>query len=157
MKIFISHKQEDNAYALGVKQVLDNCKVKAYLDVLDNEISENGDELTEHIKSKLRECTDVIVILSEKTRESWWVPFEIGMASEKDIPIANYLISGIKLPEYLEFWPRLKNQNDVLKYVTVRKKVSESRREKFIYESSSLYSAESETKEFYRKLKQELR
>ena len=48
-------------------------------------------------------------------------------------------------------------QNDVLKYVTVRKKVSESRREKFIYESSSLYSAESETKEFYRKLKQELR
>lgn len=157
MKIFISHKQEDNAYALGVKQVLDNCKVNAYLDVLDNEISENGDELTEHIKSKLRECTDVIVILSEKTRESWWVPFEIGMAAEKDIPIANYLISGIELPEYLEFWPRLKCQNDVLKYVTVRKKVSESRREKFICESSSLYSAESETKEFYRKLKQELR
>lgn len=73
--------------------------------------------MTKHIRKKLNECTDVIVILSNNTKKSWWVPFEIGMATEKDMPIANYLISHETLPEYLEYWPRLKSQQDVRKYV----------------------------------------
>lgn len=125
MKIFISHKQEDGAIAVHVQQTLKSAGADAYLDVLDNIIAENGEMLTKHIREKLHECTDVIVILSSNTKASWWVPFEIGMATEKDMPIANYLMSYEKLPEYLEYWPRLKNQQDVKKYVEVRNKVAE--------------------------------
>ena len=109
MKIFISHKKEDEYTAFGIQQVLENMGIEAYLDILDDTISDNGEKLTKHIRKKLRECSDVIVVLSDNTKRSWWVPFEIGMATEKDMPIANYLTSYEKLPEYLEYWPRLKN------------------------------------------------
>ena len=123
MKIFISHKKEDERIALQVLHTLQRVGVDSYLDVLDNAITDDGENLTKHIRNKLRECTDVIVILSSNTKKSWWVPFEIGMATEKDMPIANFLVSYEVLPEYLSYWPRLKNTQDVLKYVEIKDKV----------------------------------
>lgn len=158
MKIFISHKQEDKSKALEIQQTLIACDIEAYLDLLDDDISENGEKLTQHIRERLSNCSDVIVVLSEKTKTSWWVPFEIGMATEKDMPIANYLVSNIQLPEYLEYWPRLKNLADVHKYVEIRNKVSEQYfRSQNIFESSSMYSYASQTQEFYRQLKRNLK
>lgn len=159
MKIFISHKKEDEVTALMVQKTLTNVGVDAYLDVLDNTIEADGEKLTKHIREKLRECTDVIVILSSNTKKSWWVPFEIGMATEKDMPIANYLISYEILPEYLEYWPRLKNQQDVLKYVEVRNKVARQ----VLLEKSLNHGyyqrtdgGMSETQKFYAELKKSL-
>lgn len=159
MKVFISHKMEDKRMALEVQNTLISAGVDAYLDVLDNIIADDGEKLTKHIRGKLRECTDVIVVLSGNTKKSWWVPFEIGMATEKDMPIANYLISYEVLPEYLEFWPRLKNRQDVLKYIEVRNKVArqvlleKSLNHGYYYENTSRVS---ETERFYAELKKSL-
>lgn len=157
-KIFISHKQEDEEQALAIQNILSENGVEAYLDLLDQTISGDGEKLTEHIKNKLRECTDIIVVLSNNTKKSWWVPFEIGMASEKDMPIANYLLSNEELPDYLEYWPRLKSKKDVEKYINIRRKVAhkialESAMPKGIF---NFASKKSETKEFYAELKKEL-
>lgn len=158
MKIFISHKQEDEIKAIEVQQTLDSCGVETYLDLLDDDISGDGEELTQHIRKSMDKCSDVIVILSEETKNSWWVPFEIGMATEKNMRIANYLVSYVELPDYLEYWPRLKNQDDVLKYIEIRNKVSaEYIRSRNIFESSSVSPYVSEIQEFYRQLKQQLR
>ena len=125
--------------------------------MLDDDISGDGKALTEHIKEKITKCTDVIVVLSENTKNSWWVPFEIGIATERNMRIANYLVSYIKLPDYLEYWPRLKSSGDILKYVETRKEVFvEYSRARNIYESFSRYSDASEIDEFYRRLKQKL-
>lgn len=159
MKIFISHKKEDEQVALMVQKTLRGEGVEVYLDVLDNTITEDGEKLTKHIREKLRECTDVIVILSSKTKASWWVPFEIGMATEKDMPIANYLVNTEKLPEYLEYWPRLKNPLDVRKYVEVKKRVdTQIRIEKALHEGyyQRLDSRISDTQRFYAELKKSL-
>ena len=159
MKIFISHKKEDEYTAFGIQQVLENMGIEAYLDILDDTISDNGEKLTKHIRKKLRECSDVIVVLSDNTKRTWWVPFEIGMATEKDMPIANYLTSYEKLPEYLEYWPRLKNQQDVKKYVEVRNKVArqvvlEKQLNHSYYDRAD--SNISETQKFYEELKKSL-
>ena len=156
MKIFISHKKEDEITALDVQRTLANEGVNAYLDVLDNTIENDGERLTKHIHKKLREYTDVIVVLSRYTKESWWVPFEIGMATEKDMPIANYLKSYERLPEYLQYWPQLKSQQDVRKYVQIRKKVAdqmilEKAPNGVYYENSN--GVMSETQRFYKELK----
>lgn len=163
MKIFISHKKEDESTALDVQQTLSDEGVNAYLDLLDNSIANDGEKLTKHIRKKLGECTDVIVVLSEKTKESWWVPFEIGMATEKDMPIANYILNYEFLPEYLEYWPRLKDQQDVKKYVEARNKVKrEILLEKTLdrnvyYENINMAKSElSETQRFYAELKKML-
>lgn len=159
MKIFISHKMEDEVIALSVQKTLTNADVDTYLDVLDNTIADDGEKLTKHIRNKLHECTDVIVILSNNTKNSWWVPFEIGMATEKDMPIANYLISYEVLPEYLEYWPRLRNQHDVLKYVEIRNKVAiqvllEKSLSHGYYQRAD--DGMSETQRFYTELKKNL-
>lgn len=108
MKVFISHKDSDRNTALEVLNVLTSNRVEAYLDVLDNSVVQKGELLTKHIKSKLNECTDILVVMTEKTKSSWWVPFEIGMAAQKDLPTVSYLQSGVALPDYLSYWPRLK-------------------------------------------------
>lgn len=159
MKIFISHKKEDEITALQVLHTLQQVEVDAYLDLLDNITSDDGEKLTKHIRDKLHECTDVIVILSSNTKKSWWVPFEIGMATEKDMPIANYLISLEKLPEYLTYWPRLKDCQDVVKYVEIRNKVARQMQlERKLYESYWHRSDNrlSETQMFYSELKKNL-
>ena len=69
--------------ALKVCNALKAAGVDAYLDVLDNSIEKDGERLTKHIREKLRECTEIIVVLSSRTKLSWWVPFEIGMAAER--------------------------------------------------------------------------
>lgn len=159
MKIFISHKKEDKLTALKVLNTLTSAGVDAYLDLLDNITADDGEKLTKHIRGKLRECTDVIVILSSNTKKSWWVPFEIGMATEKDMPIANYLISQESLPDYLTYWPRLKSQGDVLKYVEIRNKISKQ----IILEKALNHGyyqradgGISETQKFYQELKKHL-
>lgn len=157
-KFFISHKQEDQYAALCVKDALIENGVDAYLDLLDNEICDDGEKLTNHIKSKIRECTDIIVVLSERTKFSWWVPFEIGMASQKDMPISNYLLSAQKLPDYLDYWPRLKTLDDIAEYVRTRKQTAEQvSRERAVFESVFGDSSKiSETQRFYAELKKKL-
>ncbi len=157
MRIFISHKKEDESVARRVMKVFESVGVDAYLDVLDNMLTNNGEELTKHIRQKLRECSEIIVILSSNTKHSWWVPFEIGMATEKEMSIVNYLVSDEILPEYLSYWPRLKCDQDVLKYVEIRKQFNK----KVLYERSRGYFQKidcgmTETERFYAELKKHL-
>ena len=68
MKIFISHKLQDSATANLIAKELKEIKVDYYLDVLDNSITENGKELTNHIRANLNKCTDIIVVMSNITK-----------------------------------------------------------------------------------------
>ena len=108
MKVFISHKDADSLQALLIKRAFENEGISAYLDVLDSSINGGGKALTEHIKDQLNQCTDIIVLMSEATKYSWWVPFEIGMSAQIDMPTATYLKDNVVLPSYLSYWPRLK-------------------------------------------------
>ena len=157
MKIFISHKKEDEDLALTVKGVLDSKGVSSYLDLLDSSVIADGKALTDHIKSNLNACTDVIVVMTDSTKKSWWVPFEIGMSAQKDMPTASFLESDVELPGYLSYWPRLKNKHDIETYVDTRKtfenKLLESR-----YTFSYVYNKKTiDTNAFYQELKRKLR
>lgn len=120
MKIFISHKKEDSHVASQIAAELRSVGVGYYLDVFDDSVSGSGKELTNHIKANLNDCTDIIVVMSEITRFSQWVPFEVGMAAQNDMPTATFLQANISLPEFLEYWPRLKYPSDIQKYISTR-------------------------------------
>ena len=156
MKVFISHKDSDRTTALEVLNVLTSNRVEAYLDVLDNSVVQKGELLTKHIKSKLNECTDILVVMSEKTKSSWWVPFEIGMAAQKDLPTVSYLQSGVALPEYLSYWPRLKSNSDIVKYINTRLRVKRQIMAERLDQSTIYASRLSETQRFYDELKRQL-
>lgn len=153
MKVFISHKKEDELRALWVKYALDKKGVSSYLDVLDTNIIKDGKALTEHIKENLNSCSDVIVVMTEATKKSWWVPFEIGMSAQKDMPTASFLSSDVQLPDYLSYWPRLKNEEDIATYVDVRQSFESGILEHYGLSSSTKI----DTHAFYKELKQKLK
>ena len=156
MKVFISHKKEDSVLALAIQRAFVKNGVESYLDVLDSSIIGGGRELTDHIKNSLNSCTDIIVVMTDSTKNSWWVPFEIGMSAQIDMPTASFLQSDMILPSYLSYWPRLKTINDIDKYVAVRKKIEQA----VIYQHGRYTFADRkaiETRAFYDALKRELR
>ena len=64
MRIFISHKLEDADVADSIAKELKKINVECYLDLLDKSIIENGKALTDHIRTNLNRCTDIIVVMS---------------------------------------------------------------------------------------------
>ena len=156
MKVFISHKNTDSLQALLLKTAFERNHVTCYLDVLDNSINGGGKQLTDHIKENLNTCTDIIVVMSEATKESWWVPFEIGMSAQVDMPTASYLRSDVILPSYLSYWPRLRTTSDVDKYVAIRRRTAQTINEQYGHYNFSERRA-IETRAFYEALKRELR
>ncbi|MCM1233709.1 MAG: toll/interleukin-1 receptor domain-containing protein [Ruminococcus flavefaciens] len=151
MKIFISHKNEDSLIAKRLDAEFKLHGINTYLDVIDEQILNNGKALTEHIKNAMSECSDIIVVMSEKTKNSQWVPFEVGMSAQRDMPTVTFLIENVKLPEFLEYWPRLKDYSDVKKFIIAKKQIENRRL--LICEN---YSETSNTEYFYRLLKEML-
>lgn len=88
--------------------------------MIDDTISKDGKALTEHIRRSLNSCTDIIVVMSEKTKLSQWVPFEVGMSAQKDMPTVTFMADDVELPEFLDYWPRLTHFSDVRKYLKAK-------------------------------------
>lgn len=149
MKIFISHKNEDSVIAKRLDFEFKRHGINTYLDVIDEQISNNGKSLTEHIKNAMNECSDIIVVMSEKTRNSQWVPFEVGMSAQRDMPTVTFLVENVKLHEFLEYWSRLKDYSDVEKFISAKKKTEN--RKHMIFES---VAGISDTEYFYQNLKE---
>jgi hypothetical protein len=149
--IFISHKKEDSIPAGYICNELRKLNVNAYLDIMEGDLLLEGEKLTNHIKEKLNSCTDLLVVMSDKTKESWWVPFEIGMAAQKDFPIVSYLINNVKLPDYLSYWPTLRKTTDLWKYV--RAKETTLQESAILKKSLNNSAKRSETDAFYKNLR----
>lgn len=154
IKVFISHKQEDSYAANKIADELSTLNVPYYLDLLDNSVTKSGKELTEHIKRNLNDCTDIIVVMSDSTRHSQWVPFEVGMSAQKDMPTATFLQENVSLPDFLAYWPRLKQPSDIRKYIAARNEVQHEYVSKYLFESFK--PNQSQTERFYDVLKQRL-
>ena len=157
MKIFISHKQEDSITANQIADELKKCNVDYYLDILDTSVIQNSRQLTNHIRNSLNQCTDIIVVMSSATRLSRWVPFEVGMAAQANMPTATFFKENVRLPEFLEDWPRLKKATDIWKYVSASEEVD--REYLPIYEEAGFYDEtlrQKRVERFYDVLKQRL-
>lgn len=157
MNIFISHKQEDGVLATYICNELKKLEVNAYLDLLEGDILLEGEKLTKHIKERLNSCTDLLVVMSDKTQESWWVPFEIGMAAQLDFPIVSYLVNNVKLPDYLSYWPTLRKASDLPKYIKAKNNILlENQVFKKSYNMNKYATKRSKTDAFYKELKKML-
>lgn len=81
--VFLSHKKEDKSECRKIAEYFKNAEIDYYLDELDialQQAASSGDpiKITESIKKGIRESSHMLVVVSEKTYKSQWVPFEIG-------------------------------------------------------------------------------
>jgi len=104
MPVFISYTSADRSTALMIDAALKRNSISTYLDVLDAE-SNSTDNITEVITKNIVSCSHMIALVSDRTKSSWWVPFEIGEATISDRRIASFKVGDSTLPEYLSKWP----------------------------------------------------
>ena len=155
IRVFISHKLEDAQQAKAIADRLRNVhQIESYLDVLDPVIGKSGEELARYIRDKLATCTQLLAVITPATKESWWVPWEIGVASEKDYPLATYG-GTVALPDFLKKWPVLKSEQHLDAYARASQQAD---RERLLLERTATASAarKSSTQEFYRSLRSQI-
>lgn len=81
--VFLSHKHEDKNACRGIAKYLAESEIDYFLDEEDDALQTavrqgSPQKITENIKRGIRESTHMLVVVSEKTYESQWVPFEVG-------------------------------------------------------------------------------
>ena len=123
--VFISHKKEDEEAAIAIGAYLtDIVGVNIYLDtkdcILKEAVSADNDQLiVESIKRGLVCSSDLLCLISDKTRLSWWVPYEIGFADKKKIDVAVLKLKELQeIPSYIKIKKTLLNTDDFLRYVS---------------------------------------
>jgi hypothetical protein len=97
--VFISHQKKDTGFASDVADFLLSKKIDVYFDEDDNDLkfarqSNNHREVTKSIMIGINASDYMLVIVSENTYKSLWVPFEIGFAYDK--------ITGLKILRHKE-------------------------------------------------------
>jgi hypothetical protein len=157
IKVFISHQAADSQLA---KQIADRLYYKHgisyYLDVVDNAISKPGEDISGHIQTELTKCNQLLAVVSFATQTSWWVPWEIGIATEKEYPLATYVSGPLAPPEYLQKWPYLRTEADVDRYAEASKGADHVSVTKSATFSEGATRTRA-TKEFYRIIRSSLR
>jgi len=93
--VFVSHASYYNNTAEAIGEYLQKTVgVDVYLALNDKKLAfavEVNDHarIVEHIESGIRNSTHVLGLIGERTRESWWVPFELGAARQRNKTIGS--------------------------------------------------------------------
>lgn len=122
IKVFLSHQSADSVTATYVaRRLKDYHQIESYLDVIDPYINRRGEDLAAHIRAQMSRCTQLLAVVSDATKASQWVPWEIGVATEKDYPLATYSAAFALPPEFLRKWPYLRTDADIDLYARTSK------------------------------------
>ena len=101
-KVFVSHKNVDSALAERVARRIRVNGLDTYLDTIDDALLKDGADLADHPLRRMNECQQLVAVILSSTKDSWWVPWEIGVWSEKGFRMASFSETYVTLPSYLE-------------------------------------------------------
>lgn len=158
MKVFISHQRQDSATATTLAHRLKYThQIDFYLDVIDPAILRNGEDLADYIRVQMDKCTQLLAVVSYATKSSQWVPWEIGVASEKDFPLATFADAAGTVPEFIQRWPVLRTMTDLDQYASASIAASRTYSERRSYSYTEASSRKGATETFYSRLRANLR
>ena len=155
LRVFLSHKKEDSLVAAGIARTLEAGGLSVYLDVIDNNINKDGPDLADYLRNQLEACSQLLAVISPATTTSWWVPWEIGVATEKERFLASFVANNATVPDYLRKWPYLRTAADLQLYIQQSKAATRLVEER----TSRGHTATARTtgfREFHRSLKASL-
>src|SRR5437879_1756631 len=128
--IFLSHKDEDKEPVRAIGEYIKHKGINIYLDAEDAELrravdDEDDEEITQFIERGIRCSSDVMVFISEETKMSWWVPYEIGFGKNAGKALSCLKLKEVdQLPPFLRIVERLRNTQELDDYLLkVRQRV----------------------------------
>lgn len=110
--IFVCHKSNDAAKAARIAERISMNGLSVWVDVADPTDLRDGPELADYIRSVLSASRSLLAVVTSATKESWWVPFEIGIAFEQEKLLASYG-SRLNLPSFLYKWPNIQSDEQL--------------------------------------------
>ncbi|WP_341234081.1 toll/interleukin-1 receptor domain-containing protein [uncultured Sulfitobacter sp.] len=159
-KVFVSHKNTDSLLAERVARRVRANGLETYLDTVDDALLKDGPDLADHLLRRMNECQQLIAVVSSTTKDSWWVPWEIGVGSEKGFRMASFSETYVILPSYLEKWPALHTDQHIDLYCQYSKQtetVMNRRMREALTEDRRVQVRKSEALDFHKQLRAALR
>ena len=89
-RVFLSYSRADAKFARGLATALKNLGHRTWID---EEAIAYGDSLIDATQEELRSASAVVVLLTEASRNSQWVAFELGAATAQGKRIFPILLS----------------------------------------------------------------
>lgn len=78
---FLSHSSKDEELVVGAIRVLENHGGKVYVDEIDPEMPPyTSEETAQLLKQRIHQTNRFVLLASENSRQSKWVPWELGVA-----------------------------------------------------------------------------
>lgn len=121
--IFISHISKDKEAAQKISEFIMSQGYNVYLDINDEQLqraveSENAHAITMCIENGVTKSSHIMCILSEKTKGSWWVPYEIGFGKKSNKIISTLSLKNINdIPPYLKIVENIEGIVSLHKYL----------------------------------------
>lgn len=148
--VFISHRSTDKEAAEAVAQYLMENDIDVYLDKYDQGLQtadrvNDARTVVQHIERGLSVSTHILTLISTKTRESWWVPYEVGYAKKGGKKIASaILLNDITgdFPDYLKIERMIKKPEEFQQYV---REIKQNSRYGGLFESMRMESTVTST------------
>lgn len=137
--VFLSHKKEDKEACRQIAEYLKKAEIDYYLDeedlMLQTAVKSNDPHrITESIKKGIRESTHMLCVISEKTYQSNWVPFEVGYghaaiidksmvenSRDKQIKLSILILKDLsekQLPDYMKVGYLIGGSKGLNKYIS---------------------------------------
>ena len=108
--VFLSYRHTDEATAWHLARYLDLRDIRVFIDVHDNTLAPGHGDLDNALMTAIDNSNTMIIVVSDETQGSWWVPWEVGVSTPSGIPKALYMAqASLPLPDYLEKLKRLWN------------------------------------------------
>ena len=107
---FVSYQHSDQDTALELASYLDRLGKHVFIDVHDDALSPGDQDLDYALLTAVTSADTMLIVVSDHTQGSWWVPWEIGVSTPLGKPKALFKPTASKpLPTYLQKLERLKD------------------------------------------------
>lgn len=78
---FLSHASVDAELLPAVVKLLEDHGGEVYLDKLDSSLPVTTSRVTaEQLRTRIRQCSRFVLFATEKSRDSRWIPWELGVS-----------------------------------------------------------------------------
>ena len=113
--VFVSHKSDDEEKAREVAACINSYGLRPWLDVTDLRDHEDDDAMVDRIEAAISRSFSLMAVVTDVTNESWWVPFEIGVAYDMQKQLASYCEAQeeVEMPSFLWRWPLVQDHDDL--------------------------------------------
>ena len=123
-EVFLSYQHADQSTALDLAKDLDRQGRRVFIDVHDISLLPGQRDLDDALVTAISKSDTMIIVVSDETQGSWWVPWEIGVSTPFRKPKAMYKPQTYRsLPTYLEKLRRLQTSSDANSWVVVHSKL----------------------------------